>query len=210
VGFDPRQRERNQRDDVDSQGLTNRPALPFEMRVTRNPARRAVRSTNETNPLSAKFARALWWVAVVATSLPACANATQDHLDERSTTQQPAASGAAGEGTGGRATDEAPPAWCAVTALLEAKCQRCHGAEPAYGAPFSLVSYEDTQVENRKGRPRFEAIEAALASDYMPPTFLELDPPVTPLTDDERSLLLAWCVSGAPGAADTECAADAP
>jgi len=103
------------------------------------------------------------------------------------------------------AIENPPGAWCKVRVLLEIKCQRCHGVEPENGAPFSLVSYEDTQVENRRGRPRFEAIEAAVAGDYMPPSFIVLEPPVESLSESERELLLGWCASGAPNDSDGEC-----
>jgi hypothetical protein len=35
---------------------------------------------------------------------------------------------------------------CDVRAVLEANCQRCHGAPPKYGAPMPLVTWSDTQA----------------------------------------------------------------
>ena len=100
--------------------------------------------------------------------------------------------------------------WCAAREVLEQKCQRCHAEEPLHGAPFPLVSYEDTQVVNAKGKPRYERIATAVSSDFMPPSFLTLTPPVEPLTDLERAAVLDWCERGAPGPAeaDAPCAAD--
>jgi uncharacterized membrane protein len=96
--------------------------------------------------------------------------------------------------------------WCAARAVLEAKCQRCHGAEPEHGAPFALVSYDDTQVLNAKGNPRYAQISAAVSSDFMPPSFLKLEPEVEPLSEEERATLLDWCEQGAPGPAlDESC-----
>jgi hypothetical protein len=150
-------------------------------------------------------------VSVAALSSLGCANATREPFETKSATDEPTASAGAGEagaGEGGameHAIENPPSAWCTVRVVLETKCQRCHGVEPENGAPFSLVSYEDTQVENRSGRPRFEAIETAVAGDYMPPSFIMLDPPVEPLSESERELLLGWCASGAPNDSEGEC-----
>ena len=88
------------------------------------------------------------------------------------------------------------PAWCAVQAILVRKCQRCHGSPLAHGAPFALVTYDDTQVLDRKGNARFSAMAVAVEQETMPAQYLELDPPVEPLQDDERATVLAWCANG--------------
>jgi len=97
--------------------------------------------------------------------------------------------------------------WCAAREVLEQKCQRCHAEETQHGAPFALASYQDTQVVSAKGKPRYELIAAAVSSDFMPPSFLNVAPPVEPLTDLERAALLDWCDRGAPGpsAPDSPC-----
>jgi uncharacterized membrane protein len=107
---------------------------------------------------------------------------------------------------GASAQGEPEPAsgWCSVQTVLDLKCQRCHGEETQQGAPFALVSYHDTQVVNAKGKPRYELIAAAVSSDFMPPAFLKLAPPVEPLTDPERAALLEWCDRGAPGPSASE------
>jgi hypothetical protein len=92
---------------------------------------------------------------------------------------------------GGEALGMQPDA-CAARVVLRDKCQRCHQDPTQNGAPFSLLSYADTQVVDRKGVPRFQRMKAAIESDYMPPTFLELEPAVEPLTDSERTTLLNW------------------
>jgi uncharacterized membrane protein len=97
--------------------------------------------------------------------------------------------------------------WCAAREVLEQKCQRCHAEKTQHGAPFALVTYQDTQAVNAKGKPRYELIAAAVSSDFMPPSFLNVAPPVEPLTDLERAALLDWCDRGAPGpsAPDSPC-----
>jgi hypothetical protein len=108
-----------------------------------------------------------------------------------------AASGGAGDmapvASGGA---EQAPDWCAARAVLEAKCQRCHGSPPEHGAPFSLVTYEDTQVVNRRGEARFTAIAAVVADGFMPPSFITLEPAVAPLSAHEQELVLGWCRAG--------------
>jgi uncharacterized membrane protein len=94
------------------------------------------------------------------------------------------------------------PTWCDARAVLQAKCVRCHSAPPAHGAPFSLLSYADTQELDHSGKPRFEKMRAALDTELMPPTFLQLEPPVEQLTTDEKTTLLAWLAGDPPTDAD--------
>lgn len=110
-------------------------------------------------------------------------------------------------GGAGGAEPTLASAWCQVRSVLTQKCQRCHGETPEHGAAFSLVTYEDTQVVNAKGKLRYERIATAVSSDFMPPSFLDLTPAVEPLTELERAALLDWCDGGAPGpmAADSPC-----
>jgi uncharacterized membrane protein len=90
------------------------------------------------------------------------------------------------------------PDFCAARAVLRDKCQRCHQEPTLNGAPFALLTYDDTQVVDRKGVPRYQRMMAAIDSDYMPPTFLELEPAVEPLAESERATLLDWLASDPP------------
>jgi uncharacterized membrane protein len=100
----------------------------------------------------------------------------------------------------------AEPTWCEARDVLERNCQRCHGAKPSNGAPFPLVTYEDTQASNSKGKARFQTIAQVVESELMPPTYLELEPPVAALDRNDRQLLLTWCEQGAPGDSSDDCA----
>lgn len=102
------------------------------------------------------------------------------------------------------------PDWCAARRVLEAKCQRCHAAPPDHGAPFPLVRYDDTQTINASGEARFVALAAAVSNDFMPPTFITLEPPVLPLEPAEKALLLRWCRAGAPPAPPATDTSEAP
>lgn len=111
--------------------------------------------------------------------------------------------GSAGTGAtgGGPSTDVT---WCEVSQVLEAKCQRCHADPPVNGAPFPLISYDDTQVEV-SGIVRYDRMQDMVDRRLMPPAEPELDPPAEPLTNAERALLLDWFDQGAKPAGGTEC-----
>jgi hypothetical protein len=101
--------------------------------------------------------------------------------------------GAAGEPAGSDA-DSVP---CEVSKALAASCHRCHGSVPANGAPMSLVTLADFQSLTISGRPRVPKYEAALAR--MNGTKRPQMPPVnSPITDEDKQLLIDWLSDGAP------------
>jgi hypothetical protein len=93
-------------------------------------------------------------------------------------------------------------AFCDAHAVLMNKCVRCHSDPPRYGAPFALDTYAATQEaapsSKRPDRIRAEQMIAAVESGFMPYTALALDPPVEPLTCEEKATLLAWLKSPTP------------
>lgn len=144
----------------------------------------------------ARLARYMWLLGVLG-----CANGVTGIDTPDESPEDPAHVGVAGAS----AVDEPGSAlWCLARGVLEAKCQRCHGDPTERGAPFSLVSFDDTQLTNNRGKPRFELIAEAVSSELMPPLYLKLDPPVAALDELERANLLAWCEAGAP-APDVSC-----
>ncbi len=99
---------------------------------------------------------------------------------------------------------DSPRLPCEIAAVIEAKCQRCHDDPPKNGAPFPLLTWEDTQ------RPYgtklvYEAMLPAIETGFMPLTQLTLDPPVEPLTPAEKTLLLDWLGESAPAAFGPAC-----
>src|SRR6185369_11207221 len=96
--------------------------------------------------------------------------------------------------------------WCDAQPILAEKCARCHGDPAQNGAPFSLVEYADTQLVDKKGKPRYERMLSAIESDYMP-LLLKLEPPVSPLSEAERSSLIDWLTAGAPLGDAADCSA---
>lgn len=99
--------------------------------------------------------------------------------------------------------------WCDVEPILEANCQRCHTDPPENGAPFPLLTYADTQVGES---PRYEQMGVVVSQDFMPPTWLEVDPPVEALPCSEKHTLLEWVNQGAPPPpeGDEECLTSVP
>lgn len=106
--------------------------------------------------------------------------------------------------------------FCDAAAVVEAKCVRCHSDPPQHGAPFSLHGYDAitaaAPTASDPGRTRADRMLAAVESGEMPFTALELDPPVEPLSCEERTTLLTWLEAGAPPPpdGDTTCSARAP
>jgi uncharacterized membrane protein len=101
--------------------------------------------------------------------------------------------------------------WCDARAVILDKCTRCHAARPRNGAPFSLVTFADTQepapAEGEPERTRAERMLHAVKSGTMPFTGFLLDPPVEKLTCEERATLLDWLENGAqaPVGGDESC-----
>lgn len=107
------------------------------------------------------------------------------------------------QGDGGGASGGGP-SWCEVSQVLAGKCRRCHVGEGLNGAPFALVTYADTQVEDAVG-PRWIRMQRMVEDRTMPPTDSDLVPPPEPLTDDEAALLEAWFAAGAKAVGGTSC-----
>jgi hypothetical protein len=110
------------------------------------------------------------------------------------------------EGTGGEGGALPPIRFCQAEIVLRTVCQRCHADPPLNGAPFSLVTYEDTQEPfGSLGRYRWQRMKEAVESGFMPLRGLDLDPPIEPLTCEERSTLLGWLDQCALPEGGTEC-----
>ncbi|HEX6272778.1 MAG TPA: hypothetical protein VFZ53_07060 [Polyangiaceae bacterium] len=122
-----------------------------------------------------------------------------------STANSGGTSGAATDGGSGAGSPESGPTWCEASAVLERKCQRCHHEPPENGAPFALVTYDDTQMLDRRGVPRYERMLEAIESGFMPATFIELAPSVEPLEGTEKALLVEWLSRGADPVGGTSC-----
>ncbi len=73
---------------------------------------------------------------------------------------------------------------------VQRQCGTCHGAEPNYGAPFSLLDY-DANLAGEPGARHVDRIAANLIANRMPPAG-------TPApTDDIRNTMVQWATCGA-------------
>jgi hypothetical protein len=93
---------------------------------------------------------------------------------------------------------------CDVEAVLKAKCRRCHGSPRRHGAPFSLLRWEDFQFVHRN-EPLYVHVGKVVRSGFMPYR-IPANPPVEPLTDAEKKVLIDWAQAGGPRG---ECKPDA-
>lgn len=84
---------------------------------------------------------------------------------------------------------------CDVDDVLAAKCRRCHSTPMRHSAPFSLLTWEDTQPMLRD-RPRFQVMASAVKSGFMPYNVLA-NPPVERLSDAEKKVIVDWVEAGA-------------
>jgi hypothetical protein len=109
--------------------------------------------------------------------------------------------GAGGEG----GVPTVPVRFCQAEIVLRTVCQRCHQDPPLHGAPFPLVTYEDTQEPFSTDMLRWQRMEEVVRSDFMPLRGLNLDPPVELLTCEEKSTLMGWFEQCAPPEGGTEC-----
>jgi hypothetical protein len=96
--------------------------------------------------------------------------------------------------------------WCQALAVLEPVCQRCHQNPPLHGAPFPLVTYENTQASYFGSDVKIWAVmQDVVASDYMPATFTDIEPPIEPLTCEQKTTLLGWLEQGAKDVGGLNC-----
>ncbi len=85
---------------------------------------------------------------------------------------------------------------CDVQTFLGNRCQTCHGAVPAGGAPSTLVTYQDLTAPSRSDPTQ---TEAAMAVSRMLNTTLPMPPrPGTPATAADVAVLQTWIAAGYP------------
>ena len=106
--------------------------------------------------------------------------------------------------------------FCDAFAVVQRKCARCHADPPVNGAPFALNDYAAIEAPSptsaEPNRTHADRMLDAVRAGVMPDTELSLDPPVLPLTCDERTTLIEWLANGAepPAGGDTTCASAQP
>lgn len=117
--------------------------------------------------------------------------------------------GGANGGAGGTGGNETPPCVdetdvgdfpCEVFEVLNDKCHVCHQDPPDNGAPFSLLTYEDTQ-KPYSDRQRWERM-TEVVEDGAVPSMPFGDAP--DLTTTQLNVLRKWFKACAPPAPDGE------
>lgn len=120
-------------------------------------------------------------------------------------------SGAVSGDAGAGGVGEEPIAFCAALAVVQAKCQRCHGQPLRQGAPVPFLTYDDLLTPyGNSGSTYGEVAIRLVEEDIMP--FVTLNeppvnimPPVEPLTAAEKGTLLGWLKQGLQPLGGTDC-----
>lgn len=85
---------------------------------------------------------------------------------------------------------------CKVDDVFANKCRRCHTVPTRHGAPLVFLTWDETR-QDRLGQPLYAVIGRAVRTNFMPYR-VEANPPVQPLSDDEKKIILDWVDAGAP------------
>jgi hypothetical protein len=103
---------------------------------------------------------------------------------------------ATGTGSAGGSGASAIGLPCDVQTFLGNRCQTCHGAIPAGGAPSTLLTYQNLIAPSKSDPTQ---TEAAMAVSRMQNTTLPMPPrPGTPATAADVSVLQTWIAAGYP------------
>jgi hypothetical protein len=153
------------------------------------------------------------WASLVLVAIVCACGDHEPELERRGgpipdpdVTPTPPACGTHGAGGEGGAP-EVRVAFCQAEKVLHEVCQRCHQNPPLHGAPFPLVTYQDTQEPFGPGKLRWQRMEEVVESGFMPLRGLLMDPPVEPLTCEQKSTLLGWLAQCAQPEGGTDCSA---
>jgi hypothetical protein len=85
---------------------------------------------------------------------------------------------------------------CDVDQVLADKCRRCHGSPARHGAPLTFYKWSELHAEYL-GEPVYKRLGRAVETGFMP-NRIPANPPVEPLSPDEKRTLAAWVAAGAP------------
>lgn len=96
----------------------------------------------------------------------------------------------------------------AVDDVLKTRCQSCHGTTTEYGAPFSLVTYDDLTRTGADGAKIYERVQVRIHDEQnpMPPSTV----PNARLTTDETKAIDDWIAAGVPKSTGTCGTSQAP
>ena len=93
--------------------------------------------------------------------------------------------------------------FCQAEIILRTVCQKCHTDPQLNGAPFSLITYEDTQQPFGPDKLRWQRMQEVVEADIMP--FIIPGVNESPLTCEEKATLMGWLNQCAEPVGGTEC-----
>ncbi len=118
------------------------------------------------------------------------ASSTSTDATSSSTSASSSSTSASSTSTGGACTIEDTAGLpCEVFSILEANCQRCHNDPQENGAPFPLLTYDDTQAEYG-ARPIWDRMSDAVEPGAIPGMPFGDNPPG--LGEADLDVLRAW------------------
>lgn len=94
--------------------------------------------------------------------------------------------------------------FCQAERVLRESCQRCHSDPPQNDAPFSLVTYEDTQQPFGVDKLRWQRMQEVVESGFMPLRRAS-DPPGELISCEQKKTLLGWLAQCAEPEGGTQC-----
>jgi hypothetical protein len=95
--------------------------------------------------------------------------------------------------------------WCRALDVFRQNCQSCHASEPQFGAPMSLVSFDDLKAAavSDANQTVDERVQARIHDTQRPM-------PPGGMSADKVAVLDAWLAAGASAGVDPTCAGLAP
>jgi hypothetical protein len=158
----------------------------------------------------------LFTLALAAVTVAGCtADLTEGCLSgkcpppEMTTATSSTSTGAGGQ-DGGVPCDPLPATGdipCDVFKVIHGVCNRCHQDPPLAGAPFPLLSYEDTQMPyDTHGKLRYQRMHEVIQPDGSPHMPFKSTVIVVPeLTPEQFATLDAWLACPTPTAQGQGC-----
>jgi hypothetical protein len=110
---------------------------------------------------------------------------------------------AAGTGAAGTAAPAGNALPCDVKAIVDDHCGLCHGAQTAFTAPMSLVTWDDLMAPtpSNPAVPTYQTVLQRVQDEARPMP----QPPNARLTTDQVATLNNWINGGTPKGTDTMC-----
>lgn len=121
--------------------------------------------------------------------------------DAASDGPEPGAADPGSPGSGGEGGINSGGLPCAVRDILAQKCSGCHADTPRFGAPMSLIDYDDLTApavsDESQNVSELVVQRVSAQSSRMPPV------PNDPLTPEQIATLSAWVDGGSPRSDET-------